>query len=64
MAFDVIGGEILERTARLVRPGGTLVSIAAPPTVWPDHGNAPSSSSSNPIAIDSPTWLSGSVTDG
>ena len=40
VAFDVIGGEILERTARLVRPGGTLVSIAAPPTVWPDHGSA------------------------
>jgi len=40
VAFDVIGGEILERSAGLVRPGGTLVSIAAPPTVWPDHGSA------------------------
>jgi NADPH:quinone reductase-like Zn-dependent oxidoreductase len=40
VAFDVIGGEILDRTARVVRAGGTLVSIAAPPTVWPDHGRA------------------------
>jgi NADPH:quinone reductase-like Zn-dependent oxidoreductase len=40
LAFDVIGGEILDRTARVVRAGGTLVSIAAPPTVWPDHGTA------------------------
>jgi NADPH:quinone reductase-like Zn-dependent oxidoreductase len=40
VAFDVIGGEILDRTAGLVRAGGTLVSIAAPPTVWPDHGSA------------------------
>ncbi len=38
LAFDVIGGEILDRTARMVRAGGTLVSIAAPPTVSPDHG--------------------------
>jgi NADPH:quinone reductase-like Zn-dependent oxidoreductase len=40
VAFDVIGGEILDRTARMVRAGGTLVSIAAPPTVWPEHGRA------------------------
>jgi NADPH:quinone reductase-like Zn-dependent oxidoreductase len=40
VAFDVIGGEILDRTAGLVRAGGTLVSIAAPPPVWPDHGSA------------------------
>jgi NADPH:quinone reductase-like Zn-dependent oxidoreductase len=40
LAFDVIGGEVLDRTARVVRAGGTLVSIAAPPTVWPDHGRA------------------------
>ena len=40
VAFDVIGGDILDRTARVVRSGGTLVSIAAPPTVWPDHGRA------------------------
>ena len=40
MAFDVIGGVTLERTAGLVRAGGTLVSIAAPPTVTPDQGRA------------------------
>jgi NADPH:quinone reductase-like Zn-dependent oxidoreductase len=40
VAFDVIGGEILDRTARMVRAGGTLVSIASPPTVWPEHGRA------------------------
>ena len=40
VAFDVIGGEILERTARMVRAGGTLVSVAAPPKVSPDHGTS------------------------
>ena len=40
VAFDVIGGEILDRTARMVRAGGTLVSIAQPPRVWPDHARA------------------------
>ena len=40
VAFDVIGGEILDRTSRMVRAGGTLVTIAAPPTVWPDHARA------------------------
>jgi NADPH:quinone reductase-like Zn-dependent oxidoreductase len=40
LAFDVIGGEVLDRTARIVRAGGTLVSIAAPPNVWPDQGRA------------------------
>ena len=40
LAFDVIGGEILDRTAALVRAGGTLVSIAAPPAVHPERGRA------------------------
>jgi NADPH:quinone reductase-like Zn-dependent oxidoreductase len=40
LAFDVIGGEILDRTARLVRTGGTLVTIAAPPAVRPEEGRA------------------------
>ena len=40
VAIDVIGGEILDRTARMVRAGGTLVSIAQPPRVWPDHARA------------------------
>jgi NADPH:quinone reductase-like Zn-dependent oxidoreductase len=30
VVFDVIGGEILERSAALVRAGGTLVTIAEP----------------------------------
>jgi NADPH:quinone reductase-like Zn-dependent oxidoreductase len=40
VVFDVIGGEILDRSAALVRPGGTLVTIAAPPTVRPADGRA------------------------
>ncbi|MEU9662590.1 NADP-dependent oxidoreductase [Streptomyces chartreusis] len=40
VAFDVIGGDILDRSAALVRPGGTLVTIAHPPTVCPDQGRA------------------------
>jgi NADPH:quinone reductase-like Zn-dependent oxidoreductase len=38
--FDVIGGEVLERSTALVRPGGTLVTIAMPPTVQPKEGRA------------------------
>jgi NADPH:quinone reductase-like Zn-dependent oxidoreductase len=40
VVFDVIGGEILDRSAALVRDGGTLVTIAAPPTAAPKHGRA------------------------
>ncbi|WP_328647698.1 NADP-dependent oxidoreductase [Amycolatopsis sp. NBC_00348] len=40
VVFDVIGGDVLERSAALVRPGGTLVTIAAPPTVRPKDGRA------------------------
>ncbi|MER7309575.1 NADP-dependent oxidoreductase [Streptomyces griseoluteus] len=40
VVFDVIGGEILDRSAALVRPGGTLVTIAHPPTVRPEEGRA------------------------
>jgi NADPH:quinone reductase-like Zn-dependent oxidoreductase len=40
VVFDVIGGDIAERSAALVRPGGTLVTIAAPPTVTPEGGRA------------------------
>lgn len=40
VAFDVIGGEILERSTALVRPGGTLVTIAEPVTVHPHNGRA------------------------
>ncbi|MEV5643181.1 NADP-dependent oxidoreductase [Streptomyces flaveolus] len=40
VVFDVIGGDILDRSAPLVRAGGTLVTIAHPPTVRPDDGRA------------------------
>ncbi len=40
VVFDVIGGEILNRSAALVRAGGTLVTIAMPPTVRPADGRA------------------------
>ncbi|WP_372351172.1 NADP-dependent oxidoreductase [Streptomyces sp. KL116D] len=40
VVFDVIGGEILERSTALVRPGGTLVTIAEPVTVRPRDGRA------------------------
>ncbi len=40
VVFDVIGGEILERSAALVRPGGTLVTIAEPVTVRPREARA------------------------
>ncbi|MFI8484110.1 NADP-dependent oxidoreductase [Streptomyces rubrogriseus] len=40
VVFDVIGGEVLDRSAALVRPGGTLVTIAAPPVVRPENGRA------------------------
>lgn len=40
VVFDVIGGEILDRSAALVRAGGTLVTIAAPPKVHPNDGRA------------------------
>jgi NADPH:quinone reductase-like Zn-dependent oxidoreductase len=33
VVFDVIGGEILDRSSALVRAGGTLVTIARMPTV-------------------------------
>jgi NADPH:quinone reductase-like Zn-dependent oxidoreductase len=38
--FDVIGGDVLERSTALVRPGSTLVTIVAPPTVQPKEGRA------------------------
>jgi NADPH:quinone reductase-like Zn-dependent oxidoreductase len=40
VVFDVIGGQILERSTALVRAGGTLVTIAAPPAVQPGNGRA------------------------
>jgi NADPH:quinone reductase-like Zn-dependent oxidoreductase len=40
MVFDVIGGQLLDRSAALVRSGGALVSIAEPPRTQPNDGRA------------------------
>ncbi|MFJ8938827.1 NADP-dependent oxidoreductase [Streptomyces sp. NPDC102365] len=40
VVFDVIGGDILDRSAALVRAGGSLVTIAQPPSVRPEDGRA------------------------
>ncbi|NGO70558.1 NADP-dependent oxidoreductase [Streptomyces boncukensis] len=40
VVLDVIGGEILERSAAVVRPGGTLVTVAEPPKARPADGRA------------------------
>ena len=40
LVFDVIGGDIGKRSARLIRAGGTLVTIAGPPEPRPADGLA------------------------
>ena len=40
LVFDVIGGPIRDRSNALVRPGGTLVSIAEPIKTQPANGRA------------------------
>ncbi|MFI5613968.1 NADP-dependent oxidoreductase [Amycolatopsis sp. NPDC051903] len=40
VVLDVFGGEVLERSTGLVRAGGTLVTIAEPPTAKPRDGRA------------------------
>ncbi|SIO65083.1 NADPH:quinone reductase [Singulisphaera sp. GP187] len=40
LVFDVLGGDIGKRSARLIRAGGTLVSIAGPPEARPGDGLA------------------------
>jgi NADPH:quinone reductase-like Zn-dependent oxidoreductase len=40
VVLDVIGGDVLERSTALVRAGGTLVTIAMPPTTQPKDGRA------------------------
>lgn len=40
VVFDVIGGEILDRSTALLRPGGTLVTVAEPPRVQPSGGRS------------------------
>ncbi|GAB3427489.1 NADP-dependent oxidoreductase [Massilia solisilvae] len=40
LVFDVIGGDIGKRSARLIRGGGTLVSVVGPPEARPADGRA------------------------
>lgn len=40
LVFDVIGGDLLEPSAALVRPGGKLVTITAPTDVRPEDGQS------------------------
>ncbi|MER6181953.1 NADP-dependent oxidoreductase [Streptomyces sp. NPDC001652] len=40
LVFDVLGGEILDRSTAVVRAGGTLVTIAEPPRIQPENGQA------------------------
>jgi NADPH:quinone reductase-like Zn-dependent oxidoreductase len=40
LVFDVIGGDIGKRSARLIRAGGTLVSIVGPSEARPADGLA------------------------
>jgi NADPH:quinone reductase-like Zn-dependent oxidoreductase len=40
LVFDVIGGDIGKRSARLIRAGGTLVSAVGPPEARPNDGLA------------------------
>jgi len=40
LVFDVIGGDIGKQSARLIRAGGTFVSVVGPPVPRPDDGLA------------------------
>lgn len=40
LVFDVIGGDVQKRSARLIRAGGTLVTIVGPAEARPDDGLA------------------------
>lgn len=40
LVFDVIGGDIQRRSARIIRPGGTLVSVVGPAETMPVGGLA------------------------
>jgi NADPH:quinone reductase-like Zn-dependent oxidoreductase len=40
LVFDVIGGDVQERSAALIRAGGTLVSVVGPPEARPADGRA------------------------
>ena len=40
VVFDVIGGEVFEQSLGVLRPGGRIVTIAAPPPRQPEVGQA------------------------
>jgi NADPH:quinone reductase-like Zn-dependent oxidoreductase len=40
LVFDTIGGDVLARSAAVVRPGGAIVSITTPPPAVPAQGRA------------------------
>ena len=40
VVVDLIGGEILDRSAAVLVPGGTIVGVAAPPKIHPADGRA------------------------
>jgi len=40
LVFDVIGGDIQRQSVGLIRPGGTLVTVVAPPEARPAFGVA------------------------
>jgi NADPH:quinone reductase-like Zn-dependent oxidoreductase len=40
LVFDVIGGEVQKRSAAMIRPGGTLVTVVGPPEARPADGLA------------------------
>jgi len=40
LVFDVIGGDIQQRSATLIRPGGALVTVVGPPAARPADGLA------------------------
>jgi NADPH:quinone reductase-like Zn-dependent oxidoreductase len=40
LVFDVIGGEVQQRSAAIIRPGGTLVSVVGPVEARPVDGLA------------------------
>jgi NADPH:quinone reductase-like Zn-dependent oxidoreductase len=40
VVFDVIGGQVQTRSAKLIRPGGTLVTVVGPPDARPTDGLA------------------------
>lgn len=63
VVMDVIGGEILDRSAAPVRGGGTLVTTIKGCPRSDQRTGAPSSSLSKPTVPGSRTWPSGSGTD-